>query len=119
SNVMRAGRQLEMVEIAAEVFDETDVGSIDEHLSAPGIDVQLHAANRRAFERWLVRPGRRIARIERDGKPGAPRPEGKPSEGEEGALPDEWRRKKRRRADIRRRRDEFHCRSETRPCGGS
>src|SRR6185503_673657 len=103
---MRAGRQLEVMIIAAEVFDDTGVSSIDKHLRAPRIDVQLHAANRRPLERWRVSAGLGIARIERHRQPGAPRPEGKPSKRQERTLSDEWRRRKRRWADVRRRRDE-------------
>ena len=80
SDVVWAGREVEVMEIAAELFDKTKVSSVDEHLAAAGIDVELHPTDRRAVEWRFVHVGYRVARIQRDGKPGAPRPEGKRSQ---------------------------------------
>src|SRR5512138_3349069 len=40
-DVMRAGRQFEVMKIATEFLNQARVGPIDVHLSAPRIDVEL------------------------------------------------------------------------------
>ena len=91
-DVVRPRGQLEMMEIAAELFDEAGVRAVDKHLSAPRIDVELHPAERRALEWRFVHTHIRIAAVERYRESGAPRPEAKTSghqSGNKGTLPDE------------------------------
>ena len=110
-DVVRPGGELEVVKIAAELFDKTGVRSVDEHLSTPRIDVELQPAHWSPFEWWPVRTGLgvagviAVARVKRHWKPGAPRPETKASRhesGNDGALCDEWPGQKRPCTDIAR-----------------
>ena len=54
-HTMRTRGQLEVMIVAAEIADDAGVKTIDVHLRAPRLDVQLQPTRRDALERWRQR----------------------------------------------------------------